>query len=96
MSKRPMAPNPSHLLRVLDYLADHRGVSSTELMQLTGLSRSSVLRLLRGAGHYYGVLVAWHSGWNVPSRGEYRVEDWGVFHSERLREFLETSQRTGR
>ena len=96
MSKRPMAPNPTHLLRVLDYLADHHGVASTELMQLTGLSRSSVLRLLRGAERYYGVQVAWRSRWDLPSRGEYRIEDWGVFHSGRLRDFLETSQRTGR
>ena len=88
-----MAPNPSHLLRVLDYLADHRGVASTELMQLTGLSRSSVLRLLRGAEHFYGVRVEWHSDWNLPSRGEYRIHYLGVFHSGRMREFLE-SQRT--
>ena len=89
MSKRPMAPNPNHLLRVLAYLADHRGVSSTELMQLTGLSRSSVLRLLRGAEYYYGVRIEWHYDCNLPSRGEYRIHYWGVFHSGRMREFMD-------
>lgn len=76
------------LLQALVYIDDHRGVSSVDLTEVVGLSIASVKRLIANARQQYGVVVSWRRDNSMPSHGEYRVEDWGVFDRRKVVKFL--------
>lgn len=76
------------LLQALVYIDSHRGVTSVELTEVVGLSIASVKRLIANARQQYGVVVTWRRDNSMPSHGEYRVEDWGVFDCVKVGKFL--------
>ncbi len=76
------------LLSALNHIASHGGVAIPELMELTGLSKASMSRLILNAREQYGVIVAWRRDNSMPSHGEYTVDDWGVFSQEKVKKFL--------
>lgn len=76
------------LLQSLIHIDSHRGVTSVELTEVVGLSIASVKRLVANARQQYGVVVSWRRDNSMPSHGEYRVEDWGVFDRRKVVKFL--------
>lgn len=76
------------LLVALNHIATNAGVAIPELVEVTGLSKASVSRLILNAREQYGVNVSWRRDNSMPSQGEYTVEDWGVFSMEKVKKFL--------
>ena len=77
------------LLKTLIYIDSHNGVASAELADVVELSIASVKRLIANARQQYGVVISWRRDNSLPSNGEYRVEDWGVFERAKVIKFLE-------
>ncbi|MFP4615579.1 MAG: helix-turn-helix domain-containing protein [Thiohalorhabdus sp.] len=79
-------------LRILAYVARNPGVGLGELVDLTGTSKATVKRMLRTMRAELGVEIAWRPDRDLPSGGEYSIEDWGVFDSRRV--LADTPDRT--
>jgi len=73
---------------MLAYISQHHGVAVPELCGELGLSRATVMRMISNAREQYGVLITWRRDNTMPANGEYSVEDWGVFDSVRIKNFL--------
>jgi hypothetical protein len=77
------------LLQALAHIDNNRGVTSVYLADVVGLSIASVKRLIANARQQYGVVISWRRDNSMPSHGEYRVEDWGVFDRLKVVKFLD-------
>lgn len=84
------------LFKVLRHIARNGGVAGPELREVTGLSRPTLSRLFADAEIALGVRVAWRWDMDMPSHGEYHIEDWGVLDSRRVMAFAEPRRRTKR
>lgn len=93
MNKKPQKSLPVRidsmmLFRILIHISDHSGVASPELIELTGLSRATVARLIVNARQQFGVIITWRRDYSLHGNGEYVITDWGVFSQERVKQFL--------
>jgi hypothetical protein len=93
MVKKPQKSLPARidsmmLFRVLMHIANHAGVASPELEELTGLSRATVARLIVNARQQFGVVITWRRDYALPTNGEYTIEDWGVFSPSKVNQFM--------
>lgn len=77
------------LLQALVYIESNVGVTSVVLTEVVGLSIASVKRLIANARQQYGVVVSWRRDNSMPSHGEYRADDWGVFDRAKVVKFFD-------
>ena len=77
------------LLQVLHHIATNDHVSVGDLMQVTGLSKASLKRMMLNAGEQYGIDIKWARlpGY-VGNVGVYVICDWGVFDPVRVSSFI--------
>jgi hypothetical protein len=76
------------LMQTLAYVASHGGVTSRELADELELSQITIKRLIYNARSQYGVVITFRRDGTMPSRGEFTVENWGVFDRNKVMAFL--------
>jgi hypothetical protein len=76
------------LMKTLVYVASNGGVTSRELADELELSQITAKRLIYNARRQYGVVITFRRDGTMPSRGEYTIEDWGVFDRNKVFSFL--------
>ena len=68
------------LLRLLDYVSRHGGVSAPELAEEIGFSRATMYRALNDLRHAFGARIVFDR-----RNSEYGVTSWGVIDRAALR-----------
>lgn len=74
-----------NMLTMLGLVARHSGITASEIIEATGLSRASVCRLIARAKEY-GVQITFT---RFPGGGgEYSIDDWGIFDRKGVLRYL--------
>ncbi len=76
------------LLRLLDYVARHGGITAPELVEEIGFSRATFYRALNDLRQAFGVSIVFDR-----RNAEYGVRQWGVIDQGALRRM---QRKTGR
>lgn len=71
-------------LELLRYIDGHMYFASPELCAHLDISRATLVRLMEHGQRVTGVRILWTTDARSPSRGVYRIVDWGVLNKRRV------------
>ena len=77
------------MLSMLSYISRHGSVNTPDLVEVFGLSKSTINRYMATLRNQYHVDISYiRFNTDFSGAGEFVINDWGVFSSARVRKYF--------